>query len=115
MADIGPVTVFAVGIEDSEGFGAYSCDPSKKCPPTRLTATSKQAKRLTERYQKACASAKSIWLPARENVCSGMPVFDSSVEAPQAQPPAKGPPTKGTIEKKLPAGTQAPSPWPVKE
>jgi len=80
MADIGPVTVFAIAIGDADGFGAYSCDPSRKCAPTKLTAASKQAKRLAERYQRACASATTIWLPARENVCAAMPALDNFVE-----------------------------------
>ena len=93
MADIGPVTVFAIGIDAADGFGAYSCDPSRKCAPTKLTATSKQAKRLAERYQRACASSKTIWLPARENVCKDIPVVDNSVEEPAA-PPATPPSDK---------------------
>ena len=88
MADIGPSTVFAIGIGDADGFGAYSCDPSRKCPPTKLGATSKQAKRLAERYQRACANAKTIWLPARENVCEGMPALDNSVEKPASLAPS---------------------------
>ena len=43
MVDIGPVTVFAIGIADSDGWGAYSCDPSRMCGPTTLGATSNQA------------------------------------------------------------------------
>ena len=33
MADIGPVTVLAIGTGDAAGWGAYSCDPGRKCPP----------------------------------------------------------------------------------
>jgi hypothetical protein len=107
MADIGPVTVFAIGIDDADGFGAYSCDPSRKCAPTKLTATSKQAKRLAERYQRACASAQTIWLPARQNVCADMPAVDNSVEGPA--PSAKTP-----SDNKKPANRSAsPSPVPA--
>jgi len=31
MADIGPATVFVIGRNGTEGWGAYSCDPSRKC------------------------------------------------------------------------------------
>jgi hypothetical protein len=69
MGQIGPITVFAVGKGEAEGWGAYSCDPSRKCPPTKLEGPSKQAKRLAERYRRACADKATIWLPDREGVC----------------------------------------------
>jgi hypothetical protein len=87
MADIGPVTVFAIGIDAADGYGAYSCDPSRKCAPTKLTADSKQAQRLAARYQKSCANAKTIWLPARENVCAGTPALDNSIDEPAVPAP----------------------------
>lgn len=65
MADIGPATVFAVGTDDAAGWGAYSCDPTRKCNPTPLAGPSKQAKRLAARYERACADSKTIWFPAR--------------------------------------------------
>ncbi len=65
MAEIGPATVFAVGTESAAGWGAYSCDPTRKCRPTKLSGPSKQAKRLAGRYQRACADPKTIWFPAR--------------------------------------------------
>jgi hypothetical protein len=65
MADIGPATIFAVGMGDAAGWGAYSCDPTRKCNPTSLNGPSKPAKRLAGRYQRACADAKTIWFPAR--------------------------------------------------
>jgi hypothetical protein len=74
MVAIGPVTVFAVGVNEAEGWGAYSCDPTRKCNPTKLTAASKQAKRLAERYRKACQDAKTIWFPNREDICEGSPL-----------------------------------------
>jgi hypothetical protein len=43
MAGIGPVTVFAIGLAQAEGWGAYSCDTTRKCPPTKLNGPSKQA------------------------------------------------------------------------
>ncbi|MGD0835311.1 MAG: hypothetical protein ABSB49_01545 [Polyangia bacterium] len=72
MADIGPVTVFAVGQNDAAGWGAYSCDPTRKCPPTKLSAGSKQAKRLADRYRRACQDAKTLWFPDRNGACSGV-------------------------------------------
>lgn len=109
MADIGPVTVFAVGQNDADGWGAYSCDPSRKCPPTKLTADSKQAKRLADRYRRACQNPKTIWFPGRDGVCSGIAVPDS-VEGPVAPAPTKAPGAKPT-----PGGSSTPAPWPVKE
>lgn len=74
MAGIGPVTVFAIGIGASDGWGAYSCDATRpKCPPTKLDGPSKQAKRLADRYRRACADNATIWLPAREGVCGAIP------------------------------------------
>ena len=74
MAGIGPVTVFAIGRGQAEGWGAYSCDATRsKCPPTKLDGPSKQAKRLAERYRRACADKATIWLPAREGVCGEGP------------------------------------------
>jgi len=75
MAGIGPVTVFAIGLGEAEGWGAYSCDATRpKCPPTKLDGPSKQAKRLAERYRRACADNATIWLPAREGVCGAGPI-----------------------------------------
>jgi hypothetical protein len=110
MVGIGPVTVFAIGIADADGFGAYSCDPSRKCPPTKLTAASKQAKRLAARYQRACASANTIWLPARENVCAAMPALDNFVEK-STPTPAKVP----ADDKKTASDSASPAPSTVKK
>src|SRR3954467_15647991 len=41
MAPMGPTSVMAFGIGDAEGWGAYSCDPDRKCPPTKMSATTK--------------------------------------------------------------------------
>jgi hypothetical protein len=111
MADIGPVTVFAIGIADSDGWGAYSCDPSRKCGPTKLTAASKQAKRLVERYRRACSDPNTVWFPSRENVCAGTPmnVVPDPIPAPKA---AKVPPASA---KPAPGEPPAHTPWPVKE
>jgi len=75
MAGIGPVTVFAVGLGAAEGWGAYSCDATRpKCPPTKFDGPSKQAKRMAERYRRACADKATIWLPSREGVCGDSPI-----------------------------------------
>ncbi len=111
MADIGPVTVFAVGIADSDGWGAYSCDPSRRCAPTKLSSTSKQAKRLDERYHRACQEPKTVWFPSRERVCSGTPMN----AAPEPIPPPKAAKVPSTIQKPSPSGSPASEPWPVKE
>jgi hypothetical protein len=111
MADIGPVTVFAIGIADSDGWGAYSCDPSRKCAPTKLSAASKQAKRLADRYRRACTDPKTVWFPNREEVCAGAPMTAPPEPAPAAQPvkvpAASAKPTTGE--------PPARAPWPVKE
>ena len=107
MAPIGPVTVFAIGIGEAAGWGAYSCDPKRRCGPTKLSADSKQAKRLSQRYAKACASSETIWFPNRDSVCAGV-----SASAPAAPPAAK---SAGPAPKPTPDGTPARTPWPVKE
>jgi hypothetical protein len=71
MADIGPVTVVAIGVGDGAGWGAYSCDPGRKCPPTKLDASKKWGKRLIDRRVKACAQANTIWFPADQRACDG--------------------------------------------
>jgi hypothetical protein len=106
MAAIGPVTVFAVGIGEAEGWGAYSCDPKRKCRPTKLEAGSKQAKRLKQRYEKACAKADTIWFPDRSAVCAGITASEP------APPPAVKP---GPAPKPAPDGTPSNTPWPVKQ
>ncbi|HEX2656628.1 MAG TPA: hypothetical protein VHU40_00080, partial [Polyangia bacterium] len=61
----------AVGTGDAAGFGAYSCDPGRKCLPTKMQASSKWGKRLLERQQKACAEAETLWFPASVRLCVG--------------------------------------------
>jgi hypothetical protein len=64
MAPIGPATVIAVGIGDATGWGAYSCDPQRKCNPVKLGLPAKWSKRTTERQTKACEAADTVWFPA---------------------------------------------------
>lgn len=69
MTSFGPSTVIAVGTGDAAGFGAYSCDPGRKCLPTKMQASSKWGKRLLDRQQKACAEAETLWFPASVRLC----------------------------------------------
>jgi hypothetical protein len=109
MADIGPVTVFAIGIGLAEGWGAYSCDPTRRCAPTKVSATSKQAKRLADRYRRACTEAKTVWFPSREEICADIPMATPAQPEP-APRPAKVPPASAK-----PGEPAARAPWPVKE
>jgi hypothetical protein len=69
MAPMGPTTVFALGIDEAAGWGAYSCDPGRKCAPTAISASTKWGKRLLDRQQKACASDSTLWFPAGHRAC----------------------------------------------
>jgi hypothetical protein len=69
MASIGPVTVIALGIGDSQGWATYSCDPDRKCLPVKLSAPSKWGKRIAERQAKACAETTTLWFPADQRAC----------------------------------------------
>lgn len=82
MADIGPVTVLAIGTGDAAGWGAYSCDPGRKCPPAKLDASKKWGKRLIDRRAKACAQTNTIWFPAGQRACDGEPAT-AAPEAPK--------------------------------
>ena len=73
MTPGGPATVIALGQDEASGFGAYSCDPGRKCLPTRLQTSTKWGKRLVERQEKACAAADTIWFPAETRVCPAAP------------------------------------------
>ncbi|HEY8927183.1 MAG TPA: hypothetical protein VIU64_22525 [Polyangia bacterium] len=69
MSSIGPITVVALGMEAAAGFAAYSCDPGRKCLPTKIQPGTKWGKRLVERQQKACAAPETVWIPATARVC----------------------------------------------
>ena len=71
MASLGPVTVIALGVGDNDGWGAYSCDPERKCNPVKLSAPSKWGKRVAERKAKACSEATTLWFPADQKACGG--------------------------------------------
>jgi len=69
MASIGPFTVIALGIGDAAGWGAYSCDPGRKCPPLKISPGSKWGKRMVERQARACAEGATVWFPAGQRAC----------------------------------------------
>jgi hypothetical protein len=83
MASIGPVTVVAFGKGDAAGWGAYSCDPGRKCLPTKIVPGTKWGKRLVERQAKACGDTTTVWFPADARICEG----DSGAPAPATRPP----------------------------
>lgn len=73
MAPIGPVTVITFGIGDGAGWGAYSCDPGRKCLPTKIDPRTKWGKRLFDRQAKACHQPTTVWFPADARVCDPTP------------------------------------------
>jgi hypothetical protein len=70
MVQLGPVTVMALGLGDNADWGAYSCDPGRKCNPVKLSAPSKWGKRMAERKTKACNESTTLWFPADQKACS---------------------------------------------
>ena len=93
MAEIGPVTVLAIGIDGSEGWGAYSCDPDRKCLPVKIGSPNKWGKRIAERIERACAEPGTLWFPADKRACpNAAPAATAATAlppAPTAPPPAK--------------------------
>jgi hypothetical protein len=69
MAPVGPATAMAVGLGDQAAWAAYSCDPERKCPPTKIAASTKWGKRLQDQLQKACADKDTVWFPATAHPC----------------------------------------------
>jgi hypothetical protein len=103
MADVGPVTVLAIGIGGSEGWGAYSCDPDKKCLPVKVGAANKWGKRIAERIAKACAETTTLWFPADKRACG-----DASAPAAAAPPPAAATPSPPSATAPPPSATAPP-------
>jgi hypothetical protein len=93
MADVGPVTVLAIGVGDSAGWGAYSCDPDRKCLPVKVGAPNKWGKRIAERIAKACAETTTLWFPADRRACgeTGAPANSPTAIAPPPAPTAPPP------------------------
>jgi hypothetical protein len=71
MAAVGPMTVIAVGTGENADWGAYSCDPGRKCAPVRMSQDGKWQKRMAERRARACADPATLWLPAGQKACPG--------------------------------------------
>ncbi|HXI58264.1 MAG TPA: hypothetical protein VNO55_19490 [Polyangia bacterium] len=88
MAPIGPVTVVAFGLGDLAGWGAYSCDPGRKCLPAKIDPGTKWGKRLYDRRIKACQQATTVWFPADARACEGAEPSPPPAQ-PTAPPPAK--------------------------
>jgi len=88
MADVGPVTVLALGIGDSNGWGAYSCDPDRKCLPVKIGAPNKWGKRMADRVASACNDPRTLWFPIDKRACPGG-AAPAPGAAPTAPPPAK--------------------------
>lgn len=82
MVPLGPVTVIALGIGDSDGWGAYSCDPQRKCNPVKVGADSKWGKRMADRKTKACNETTTLWFPENQRACG-------ATTTAAAPPPAK--------------------------
>jgi hypothetical protein len=82
MVSLGPVTVIALGIGDSDGWGAYSCDPQRKCNPVKLSAPTKWGKRTAERKAKACSETTTLWFPADQKACGGTATAAAAPAAP---------------------------------
>jgi hypothetical protein len=91
MAEIGPVTVLAIGIEGSEGWAAYSCDPDRKCLPVKIGSPNKWGQRMAERIGRACAESGTLWFPADKRACPGARPAAATAPppAPTTPPPAK--------------------------
>jgi hypothetical protein len=91
MTEIGPVTVLAIGIGDSEGWGAYSCDPDRKCLPVKVGSPNKWGRRIAERIDHACAEPGTLWFPADKRACPGAaPAAETAPPpAPTGPPPSK--------------------------
>jgi len=91
MAAIGPVTVLAIGIGDSDGWAAYSCDPDRKCLPVKIGGANKWGQRIAERLARACGETTTLWFPADKRACpSSAPAASAS---PTTAPPAPVAPT----------------------
>jgi hypothetical protein len=87
MAEIGPITVLAIGIGGAEGWGAYSCDPDRKCLPVKVGSPNKWGKRIAERIGRACAEPGTLWFPVDKRPCPGASPAAATAPAPAATAP----------------------------
>ena len=99
MASLGPITVIALGIGEADGWGAYSCDPQRKCTPVKVGAPSKWGKRVAERRVKACGEATTLWFPADQKACGATPATATAPAAPTTPPASAAPTTPPTAAK----------------
>jgi hypothetical protein len=99
MASLGPVTVIAIGIGDADGWGAYSCDPQRKCTPVKVGAPSKWGKRVAERKAKACSEATTLWFPVDQKACGAAPAPASATAPAAPTTPSAAPTTPPTAAK----------------
>jgi hypothetical protein len=88
MAEVGPVTVLAIGIGGSEGWGAYSCDPDRKCLPVKVGAPNKWGKRIAERLARFCSESTTLWFPADKRACADASAPAGAPSAQTTPPPA---------------------------
>ena len=89
MVSMGPMTVIALGIGENDGWGAYSCDPQRKCTPVKVGAPSKWGKRMVDRKARACNEATTLWYPENQKACAATTTTAAAPPAPTAPPPAK--------------------------
>ena len=94
MSSIGPITVLSLGMAEAAGFAAYSCDPGRKCAPTKIQPGTKWGKRMVERQQKACSEPETLWFPAAARVCPGAPATPPATTTPPSPTTTTPPPTK---------------------
>ena len=105
MASVGPETVLAYGLGENSSWGAYSCDPDRKCRPLRLEAGTKWGKRLLDRQARACSDAETVWFPSGVRACPGAP----QAGAPSPAPGSSSAAAAGTTPPPAPsAGTPPP-------
>ena len=87
MAEVGPVTVLAIGIGSSEGWSAYWCDPDRKCLPVKVGGPNKWGKRIAERIARACAAPSTLG-SADKRACPDASPSLTSAAAPTTPPAA---------------------------
>ena len=66
MADIGPVTVLALGTGDAAGWGAYSCDPGASARPIKIGRPARNgANASLDRQRQSLRAADDHLVPRR--------------------------------------------------
>ena len=96
MASLGPVTVIALGIGDADGWGAYSCDPQRKCTPVKLSAPAKWGKRVAERRRRRAAKRRRCGSPSIRRRAGRRPATATAPAAPnRTDSPSRATPRDG--------------------